>query len=698
MEYQPSKKLAVVRIQGGCGNQLFQYLFGVSSFPEADFDLCFDCSPVFGSGQTRSFALTELGLPGNFLKAQTKFFTSSTIGESMVTLSNIEWLESAVSFHSPIEISLPVINETQIAFDSSLSTSQAGYYNGYWQSSNYWNETDHLLRLISIFLNASPLSLKISTWSETLNIRPDICSVHIRATDYLKGASPQYHGCCELSYFDRAMRDSGASRFHVYTDDEKYAKTLLGENNNIQYISSKTNHDLVEFMLLTRYKKSIISNSSFSYLSARIATALDVNNWVCAPYPWYSFKDVGPDLPLAWHRLNRKTGNNEAEDQLTAQNNMISVVIIIGDHGQDISSGLQSVLIQSHPIIELLLSPINISVNDSIELSTLIKKYPAIELLEPSSNIPAARNKAVLRAKGEYIAFIEPTVLWDQKKLHHQLNAAIKMAADLIVCSAHYVIDHNAVALQSQIDSLIKMSWEQTLSIQNIFISISNVMVRRKALIEEDLFDETLSYVDDHDMWRRFALAKRRIVVMDEKLTQHDTSAIQLSPHSDRISGELMHLDKIIRDPRTPSGVSVAFLERLMNSAPVPVTISLVVEPVNPPIIEQILFQVNSEGLTWALLIRLNKNYLYRYAFGIKEKIKQFQNLKAIKNYISSRKPSKLFKNEAILIYGLLKNDKRQLVDYSFRAPIKLLLFLLSIMIELPLYIKKKIVLLFNKK
>ena len=100
------KKIAVIRLQGGLGNQLFQYLFGISCFLEHEFDLCFDCSPAFGVQQTRPFTLIELGLPGNFFKAESKF--SNTSGESVIFITNIEWLESATTFRVLEQLVLPV--------------------------------------------------------------------------------------------------------------------------------------------------------------------------------------------------------------------------------------------------------------------------------------------------------------------------------------------------------------------------------------------------------------------------------------------------------------------------------------------------------------------------------------------------------------------------------------------------------------
>lgn len=692
------KKIAVIRVQGGLGNQLFQYLFGVSRFPEHEFDLCFDCSPVFDVQQSRTFTLIELGLPGNFFKAESQFSTIS--GESVISIAKIEWLESATTFHVPEQFVLPVVNENSLSFNDKLDLSQEAYYQGYWQSSLYWVESDHLLRQISIFLNAGPLALKISALGNQLGIQTDVCAVHIRGGDYLKGFNPQYHGQCDLRYFERAMIESGATRFHLYTDDKTYANNLLAGIDNIQCISSMINDDLIEFVLLTRYQKVILSNSSFSYLAARIATSLETDHSIYAPYPWYSFKDTGPEIPSSWNTLNRVTGTTDSEDEIELQYTTVSVVLTYSAYSIELHNAIHSVLEQSHPPLEILLCPVDASASTQDDIETILRNNPNIRLLESSLNTASARNKGVLQATGEYVAFLETSHLWEKSKIHAQLLTALRMRAELIYSQTFPNANAFGIAQETRTTSQIHQSWEKTLSAQNAFTTISNLIVRRKVLIEVGLFDETLLHTHAHDMWRRLALEKIRLVVMDENLSRSVSNSLIDSWTPELLTSELAHLDKIVHDSRTPSGMSVAYLERLMSpvQTPEPIQISLPVEPINPPEIEQLLSLVNENGLKWALLIRLNKSYLYRYAVGIKERIKHFQNLKIFKKNISVYQLSKKIKNEASSIYNLTKTNKQQLVEYFLRILFKSVVFTLSILIELPLYIKKKITSLFNLK
>ena len=692
------KKIAVIRLQGGLGNQLFQYLFGISCFLEHEFDLCFDCSPAFGVQQTRPFTLIELGLPGNFFKAESKF--SNTSGESVIFITNIEWLESATTFRVLEQLVLPVVNENRVSFNYDLDVSQEAYYQGYWQSSLYWEEADQLLRQISIFLNAGPLALKINAIANQLEIQTDICAVHIRGGDYLKSFKPQYHGQCHLHYFERAMKESGATRFHIYTDDINYASNLLSGIDNLKYISSIINNDLIEFVLLTRYRKVILSNSSFSYLAARIATAREASHSIYAPYPWYSFKDTGPEIPNSWDTLNRVTGTTDIEDGMELQYTTVSVVLTINGYSVDLYNTIKSVLEQSHPPIEILLCPVEASAWTQNEIESIFKKNPNIRLLEPSSNPASARNKGVLQAAGEYIAFLETTHSWEKSKIYSQLRTAIRMRAELIYSQTFPSTSTFESAQEFKAFSQINQSWERTLSVQNPFTSISNLIVRRNVLIEVGLFDETLLHTHEHDMWRRLALEETRIVVMDENLSRCGFNSLMDTNTNKLIASELAHLDKIVQDLRTPSGMSIAYLERLMSPVPAakPRETSLSIEPINPPEIDQLLSLVRQNGLNWSLLIRLNKSYLCRYAVGNIEQIKSLQNLRAIKNNIIADQISKKIKNEVISIHKLLQADKQKLIEYFLRMLLKSIVFTLSVLVELPLYIKKKITTLINQK
>jgi glycosyltransferase involved in cell wall biosynthesis len=148
----------------------------------------------------------------------------------------------------------------------------------------------------------------------------------------------------------------------------------------------------------------------------------------------------------------------------------------------------------------------------------------------------AARNKGILAAQADAIAFLDADDVWEPQCLERQLHLLTETPGrTLVYANAHYVGDG---PLSGQL--FMDTAWSkgeatvEALLSQRCTVLTSSVVVRRQALIDEGLFDEELRRGQDFDMWLRLAAAGARFAYTTTPLVQRRIHSQNLS--GDRIS------------------------------------------------------------------------------------------------------------------------------------------------------------------
>lgn len=121
---------------------------------------------------------------------------------------------------------------------------------------------------------------------------------------------------------------------------------------------------------------------------------------------------------------------------------MISVIVPVYNAEKYIRETIHSILNQDFADFEILL--INDGSKDkSLEIcNELALKYPQIRVFEQkNSGVSAARNKGLLEARGEYIAFADADDLLEKDMLSTLYNCAKEYNADVVSCGAGLVED-----------------------------------------------------------------------------------------------------------------------------------------------------------------------------------------------------------------------------------------------------------------
>ena len=170
--------------------------------------------------------------------------------------------------------------------------------NGYFQSYKYFENSEKEIR--KLFEFSSEIENYISEkYSDTLKE----CSafVHVRRGDY-ETLSAVYESQ-SMDYYNSCLNFIGCSKFAVFSDDIDWCKEAFS-SYNCEFISEREHskspttqdsenesqhflkEDLVEFALMSKFKDSIICNSSFSWWAAYLNK--NTNKKVCAPKNWFT--------------------------------------------------------------------------------------------------------------------------------------------------------------------------------------------------------------------------------------------------------------------------------------------------------------------------------------------------------------------------------------------------------------------------
>jgi hypothetical protein len=237
--------MIITKLQGGLGNQLFQWAYGKSLAVKHNTNLFLDTS--FYSNQIgntpRSYELNKFP---NFNHQNTEVEPKSIIKV------NDNFYHNELSYNQDYNYEL----------------------NGFWQSEKYFLNISDLVRE-----QLQPTNQIIEKLKKHIN-RKSI-SLHIRRTDYV--TSNGYHPVQSIDYYNKALEIIGDyDQLLIFSDDINWCKENLNYKNMV-FIENQTN--IEDMWLMSLCNHNIIANSSFSWWGAWLNKNED--KIVIAPKNWF---------------------------------------------------------------------------------------------------------------------------------------------------------------------------------------------------------------------------------------------------------------------------------------------------------------------------------------------------------------------------------------------------------------------------
>lgn len=284
--------MIIVEINGGLGNQLFQYASAKS--------LALHCRTT--------------------LKLETRFFTAANkshdlhyfhiddqaAGEDEVLQFEKRNLLRKITDRLKPNHTRRIYRESDYTYDKNFFKASCHVYlKGLRQSEKYFLPYEQEIRKL--------LQIKPQYIQHLYGIKEEITScnsvsIHIRRGDYLTKVALEVLGLQPLEYYETAIQQIAARVenpvFYIFSDDIDWAQKNLSTNYAHHYASGLLSRNTIEdFYLMTQCRHHILANSTFSWWAAWLNDYKE--KVVIAPKKWFNEAkfDTTDLVPASWTRI-----------------------------------------------------------------------------------------------------------------------------------------------------------------------------------------------------------------------------------------------------------------------------------------------------------------------------------------------------------------------------------------------------------
>ncbi|MCX2575931.1 alpha-1,2-fucosyltransferase [Pedobacter sandarakinus] len=260
--------MVIVKLQGGLGNQMFQY------------------------ATAKAIADNRLYLDNDFLNEH-RFSNDQFTGRKF-ELS----IFKNITFKMPNQISKYFTKMGIRYFSKYIYQSENNefidfkaikeanlYLDGYFQNENYFSSIRTRLLAEFKFPTMSAINDVIA---KEIYQDPHAVSVHVRRGDYLKPAIQAFHGILALEYYYQAKNEIekaiNSPNYYIFSDDIDWCRENL-RFPGAKFVSNLSSAGWEDMYLMSCCKHNIVANSSYSWWGAWLNT--NETKIVVAPKKWF---------------------------------------------------------------------------------------------------------------------------------------------------------------------------------------------------------------------------------------------------------------------------------------------------------------------------------------------------------------------------------------------------------------------------
>jgi hypothetical protein len=294
--------MIIVELQGGLGNQMFQYACGKALSLKHNQKLLIDSSLLGPTkAETKDFMQRDYELAVFKLNAEVvgkqllKSFEDSSFYKKTRKLLKLPYKKC---YHE-----IPGEGASQLD-----KITSPVLLKGYWQSEQYFLDYKKEIRRDFAF-QPDPIG-EIEGALNQIN-KTNSVSVHFRRGDYLSNpVAKKVLGPLDIGYYAGAIKkiqnELGNPFFYIFSDDPEWVKKNLPLSKNYKIMEefqyNKPHYDL---LLMSNCKHHIIANSSFSWWGAWLNA--DPKKIVIAPNRWFADEQMNKNstylVPREWIKL-----------------------------------------------------------------------------------------------------------------------------------------------------------------------------------------------------------------------------------------------------------------------------------------------------------------------------------------------------------------------------------------------------------
>lgn len=268
------KKIAIVEIKGGLGNQLF--ILNFIDFLEKNNFKVYSITNFYESQKKNSLNTDhrELYLHGDFLRLNIASKKCANFLSFILTLPNRRnnfWRNVLFKIS---KLFICYVDDSNLV-QKIKSSKNIFFFDGYFQNYNFLQSNVELIKRLSL----DPKFKFDNSITDS-----NLAAVHVRRRDYLNMSEE-----LGITYYQNALvylkKTIGDFNFNVFTDDVEWCKNNSLFNEAVSIKEASLENTIDHFIEMTTYKNFIISNSTYSYMAAYLST--EIGKVVVEPKPWF---------------------------------------------------------------------------------------------------------------------------------------------------------------------------------------------------------------------------------------------------------------------------------------------------------------------------------------------------------------------------------------------------------------------------
>jgi teichuronic acid biosynthesis glycosyltransferase TuaG len=219
------------------------------------------------------------------------------------------------------------------------------------------------------------------------------------------------------------------------------------------------------------------------------------------------------------------------------QTDLISIITPAYNAAPFIGETIESVLAQTNTHWEMLVVDDGSTDNTADVVKEYANRDPRIIYIhQPNGRQGKARNNALHKAKGNYIAFLDADDLWVNDKLEQQLNFIKQSGVDLVFSNSYFFSNtiENKQLMEVNPGTYSGMAAIQSF-LQRNKIPILTVLASKSAILECGGFSEirAIQNAEDYHLWLGMLLKGKTYCAMDAILAYYRVHP-QASTHQDK--------------------------------------------------------------------------------------------------------------------------------------------------------------------
>lgn len=273
--------MIIIRLQGGLGNQMFQFALYRSLKARGKEVKIDDVTGYIGDEKRVPMLADTFGLSYEQADADE---VKDMLDQKRDPLNRLRRLFSGSRSKMRTET-----NEGN--FEADILEADDVYLNGYWQTERYFSDAE-VQRQLRIDFNQEPAkTFQVQeAWDLFTKIRnSESVGMHIRRGDYVEPGFVEVYGdICTEEYYRKAvdyiLEKEPRAVFYIFSDDRQWVSEHFNGDRFVIPESETPFSDREDMLLMRTCKHNIIANSSFSWWAAWLSHFPDKH--VVAPSKW----------------------------------------------------------------------------------------------------------------------------------------------------------------------------------------------------------------------------------------------------------------------------------------------------------------------------------------------------------------------------------------------------------------------------